>query len=305
MKKLLNIDGGGVRVYFPLLIINYIEKKTNKKIIDMFDFYSGVSASSIILSAILTKYSVEEVINIFKEISKKIFYKSYFYTVRSGFGLFNSKYPECYINQEFSKFFSELKLSNAKKPLSILSYDLASSTPICWHSYHDTHKEQDLWKVVRGSTAAPTFFPPFVLDNHILIDGGVVTNNLSELIFTHALVHYGHEEEFFQVSIGTGIYNPKVTSTPSGLWSWAGSIINVFSNASGSYEMKTLKELSKIENLKHFYRLEIPLDENIILDDYSAFNKMDKIFETWLVDNQSLLDNICDELMKYDLKDEQ
>ena len=64
------------------------------------------------------------------------------------------------------------------------------------------------------------------------------------------------------------------------------------------------EELSKIENLKHFYRLRIQLDENIILDDYLAFDKMDKIFETWLDDNQTLLDNICDELMKCDLKNE-
>jgi patatin-like phospholipase/acyl hydrolase len=81
MKKLLNIDGGGVRVYFPLLILNYIEKKTNKKIIDLFDFYSGVSASSIILAGLLTNYSVEEIIKKFKTLSAQIFYKSYLYSI--------------------------------------------------------------------------------------------------------------------------------------------------------------------------------------------------------------------------------
>jgi patatin-like phospholipase/acyl hydrolase len=298
MKKLLNIDGGGVRVYFPLLIMNYIEKKTNKKIIDIFDFYSGVSASSIILSAILTNYSIEQVIELFKRIAKIIFYKSYFYTIKSCFGLLQSKYSDYYINTEFEKFFTGLKLSDAKKPLSILTYDLANSSPICWHSFHDTHKEYDLWKLVRGSTSAPTYFPPFILDSHILIDGGVITNNLSELIFTHALVYYGHQEEFFQISIGTGNYNPKITHTPSGLWSWSSSIINVFFNASASYEMNTLKKISKIENLKHFFRLDIDLDKDIKLDDYTAFDKMDNIFAKWLEQNQSWLDAICEQLMK-------
>ncbi len=299
MKKLLNIDGGGVRVYFPLLIMNYIEKKTNKKIIDIFDFYSGVSASSIILSAILTKYSVEEIIELFKKLSKIIFYKSYFYTLSSGFGLFNSKYSDYYINSEFKNFFAGLKLADAQKPLSILTYDLANSKPICWHSFHDTHKEYELWKLVRGSTAAPTYFPPYVLDSHTLIDGAVVTNNLSELIFTHALVHYGQQEEFLQISIGTGHYNPKIKQIPSGMLSWAGSLINVFFNASASYEMNTLKKISKIENLKHFYRLDITLDEDIMLDDYTAFDKMDLIFVKWLEQNQSLLDDICEKLIKY------
>ena len=299
MKKLLNIDGGGVRVYFPLLIMNYIEKKTNKKIIEIFDFYSGVSASSIILSAILTEYTVEEIIKQFKEISKTIFYKSYFYTMSSGFGLFNSKYPDCYINNEFQNFFKGLKLADAKKPLSILTYDLANSKPICWHSFHDTHKEYDLWKLIRASTAAPTYFPPFVLDSHTLIDGGIVTNNLSELIFTHALVYYGQQEDFFQLSIATGNYNPNIIHTPNGLYSWSSSLLNVFFNASASYEMNTLKKLSKIENLKHFYRLEINLEEDITLDDYTAFDQMDQIFAKWLKENQSYLDNICEELNKY------
>lgn len=298
MKKLLNIDGGGVRVYFPLLILNYIEKKTNKKVVDLFDLFCGVSASSIILSGILTKSTVEEVIVLFKDLSKTIFYKSFFHTIRSGFGVFDSKYPDYYINKEFKNFFSELKLSDSKKPLSILTYDLANSKPICWNSYHDTHQNYELWKLVRASTAAPTYFPPFILDSHILIDGGVVANNLSELIFTNALIHFGHNDDFFQLSIGTGSYNPKISNAPTGMWSWSGSIIDVFINASSTYEMNTLKKLSKLNNLKHYYRLDLSLDENIILDDYTAFDKMDKIFEKWLNENQILLDQICEELLK-------
>ena len=39
MKKLLNIDGGGVRVYLSLVILDYIEIKTGKKIVDIFDYF--------------------------------------------------------------------------------------------------------------------------------------------------------------------------------------------------------------------------------------------------------------------------
>ena len=44
MKRLLNIDGGGVRVYFPLLILDYIEQRTGKKILDLFDFCLKISS---------------------------------------------------------------------------------------------------------------------------------------------------------------------------------------------------------------------------------------------------------------------
>lgn len=297
MKKLLNIDGGGVRVYFPLLILKYIENKTGKPITDLFDFYSGVSASSIILSSILTKYSLDDVISLFKQISNNIFYKSYFYTFKSLFGVFNSKYPDYYIDSELQKIFQGLTLGDIKKPLSILTYDLSTGKPLCWQSFNDTHKEYDLWKLIRSSCSAPTYFQPFILNEHILIDGGVITNNLSELIFTHSLSYYGFNEQFFQLSIGTGCYNPKLNNTPSGLWSWSNSLINVFFNASASYEMNTLKKLSNLENIKHYYRLNINLEEDIMLDDYTAFDKMEKIFNKWLEENSSFLDTICNELL--------
>ena len=241
---------------------------------------------------------MEDIISKFRQLSKIIFYKSYFYTIKSGFGFFNSKYSDYYINHELEKYLSGLKLSDVKKPLSILTYDLANSKPICWHSFHDTHKEYDLWKIIRGSVAAPTYYSPFVLDYHTLIDGGVVTNNLSELIFTHALIHYGEQEEFLQISIGTGNYNPKITNIPSGLLSWSGSLINIIFHAYASYEMNTLKKISNVKNLKQFYRLDINLKEDIILDDYTAFDKMDEIFTEWLEQNQTWLDDICEELIK-------
>ena len=59
--------------------------------------------------------------------------------------------------------------------------------------------EMNLWEIVRGSTAAPTYFDPHTVKNiferdgynYRLIDGGVVTNNLSESIFIDALSHFG------------------------------------------------------------------------------------------------------------------
>jgi patatin-like phospholipase/acyl hydrolase len=300
MKKLLNIDGGGVRVYFPLLILDYIEQKTGKKIIDLFDYYSGVSSSSILLSGLLTKYSVKELIKLFKELSKSIFYRSYYYIIKSGFGLFNSKYTDYYINQELKKLFQDLKLSDVKKPLTILSYDLHTSKPIYYDTYSkkeslDSLIDHNLWEVVRGSTAAPTYFPPYNLGSHLLIDGGVVTNNLSELIYSKANTYFEEKENFFQLSIGTGCYKPKMKSKPSGLLSWS-NLLDISFNASSSFEENEFKTLS-LNNVKYFHRLEINLDNDIILDDYNSFNQMDQIFNKWLEKNQNNLDKICDELI--------
>ena len=297
MKRLLNIDGGGVRGYFPLLILDYIEKRTGKQILDLFDYYSGVSTSSIILSGLLTKYSVRELITTFKELSQIIFYRSYYYSISSGFGLIDSKYPDENINDILEKYLKDVKLCDAKKPLSILTYDLVNSKPIWWHSYSSAF-DYNLWEIVRGSTAAPTYFPPYKMDSYLLIDGGIVANNLTELIFTQALTHFGPTDTFFQLSIGTGYYDTKVQEVPSGLLSWSGSMLNVLLNASTLYESSQLNTLQQIKNLKYYYRLDVKLDTIINLDDYNAFDQMDIIFAKWLDDNSDYLNAICDELMK-------
>ena len=136
-KKILNIDGGGVKVYLSLLLLDYIEKKTNKKIIDIFDFYSGVSASSIVLGGLLIDYSVSDMIDMFKNISTNIFSIPYYYKIYSGFGLFNSTYPDYNINNQLEQLCNNKKLCDASKPLSILTYDMNSLKPINFCSYKD------------------------------------------------------------------------------------------------------------------------------------------------------------------------
>jgi patatin-like phospholipase/acyl hydrolase len=295
MKRILTIDGGGVRVYFPMLILQYIENKTNKKITDIFDFYSGVSASSIILSGLLTKYDLQESIKMFKELSKKIFYRSYSYIIKSGFGLFNSKYSDYYINETLKEIYNETKITDINKPFLILSYDIKKNKPALFKSYNNS--DLLLWQIIRASTAAPTYFPPFINEDKILIDGGVAANNLSEITFLSAINHFNNkDDDYFQLSLGTGTFIKKATTIPYGYLSWAPKIIDVLFNASESYDFIELKKLMKIEKLE-YNRLDIMLEKDIILDDYNSFDLMDNIFNSWLLENKDKLDKICSMLI--------
>ena len=296
MKRLLNIDGGGVRVYFSLLILQYIEKKTGKQIIDLFDFYSGVSASSIVLGCLLTGHTVNGLIEMFESISKKMFYRTWWDFFTSLNGLLYSKYSDYYIEYEFKKIFQEKRLCQVKKPLCILSYDLISHNPVTFESWSSTNSNIKLWKAIRGSTAAPTYFPPLVYDNYMLIDGGVISNNLSDITYHNAKKLFGPGEKFFQLSIGTGRYLPKITYVPSGLWGWLG-LFGVLFSASANYRMGKLLDKPKIPSQSGFFRLDIPLSQDIVLDNYNEFPNMKLIFANWLVHNKCKLDELCNELL--------
>lgn len=297
MKKLLNIDGGGVRVYWSLLVLKYIENTTQKKIIDLFDYFTGVSASSIVMGCLLTKYSLDELINLFDQITNKIFYRTYTESLLSLNGLVDSKYSDYYIEQEFKKIYEDMELSQVKKPLTLLSYDILSDTPISFESWNSETSNIKLWQAIRGSTAAPTFFPPFVYNNHMLIDGGILSNNLSEFTYQSAKKYYGQGEQFLHVSIGTGRFLPKINHKPTGLLDWTGLFGMLFS-ASANYQMYRLLNKPKISNEPGFHRFDFNLQEEICLDDYKSMDKLKGFFNDWICDNAEKLDEICKELIK-------
>jgi hypothetical protein len=136
--------------------------------------------------------------------------------------------------------------------------------------------------VVRASTAVPIYFPPMKLDDYLLVDGGVVANNLSEHILLYSLEHWGQNEEYYQLSLGTGTYYPNYEKS-NGLFSWSNKIFSLLFNASSTYELTNVKKLGKFEPLKVFHRLNFELDSDIGLDDYTSFDKLDKMYNKWSV----------------------
>ena len=48
VKKILSIDGGGIRGVIPALVLAEIEKRTNKRVADMFDLIAGTSTGGIL-----------------------------------------------------------------------------------------------------------------------------------------------------------------------------------------------------------------------------------------------------------------
>jgi hypothetical protein len=72
--------------------------------------------------------------------------------------------------------------------------------------------------------------------------------------------------------------------------------MDVLFSATSNYEMSTLNKISHFEKLKTYNRIDIELNDPIVMDDYTAFDKMDSIFNMWLNIYQGELDRICLEL---------
>lgn len=80
MKKILSIDGGGIRGIIPARILADIESQTNKQIFELFDLIVGTSTGGIIALGLVkphsikknsAKYSAEEIAELYEKNGKK------------------------------------------------------------------------------------------------------------------------------------------------------------------------------------------------------------------------------------------
>lgn len=87
-RKILSIDGGGIRGIIPATILNYIEEKTGKRIGAMFDIIAGTSTGGILALGLAMRnsdsssnheaeYTAAELVHFYRKHGKKIFTENF------------------------------------------------------------------------------------------------------------------------------------------------------------------------------------------------------------------------------------
>jgi patatin-like phospholipase/acyl hydrolase len=312
MKNILSIDGGGIRSYIPLRMLNYIENKTQIPISELFDYFSGVSAGALIVTMILIKneegkqkYSTNEILNLFEVQCKKIFESTYSTRLQKGFGLFGSKYEHNNITENFKNTYGDLKISDLLKPLSISTYDLISGKPYYFNL--ERNSDNKLQDVLRATTAAPTYFEPHEMKindiTYLFVDGGIVTYSPIKSCFLDANIFYNKTNEknnFYTVSLGAGYFDLKHNpndKTNSGFIYWYKKILEIYLSGSSDefeHELYIIGDLIKGNIAKRF---DININKYIQIDDTTAFPILKNIMDTWLQENQEQMDKLCADLL--------
>ena len=316
MKNILSIDGGGVRIYFPLRILGEIEKRLNVHIHELFDYFTGVSAGSILIGMLLKgsngtpQYTIDELCELLEKNAPRIFHKSWSNRFKTLGSLIGPTYSSESIETCFQDLYENVTLKDLIKPACIVSYNMLNNSPVYFTA--EEYPDLELWKCVRASTAAPTYFYPYEFEykqqEYVCIDGGVITNNPSEICLLKALKQ--QRQKYFTFSLGTGYYadNKKHERSfwkkflPSyGLLYWSSDILNTIFNASSNSQIMDLETInSLIENKEshRFYRVNIRMNENIGLDDVYSFGRMKSIADEWILKNTEEIDFMCGNLMK-------
>jgi len=321
MRKVLSIDGGGIRGIIPAMILAEIEGRTGKRTAEVFGLVAGTSTGGI-LALGLTKpgqnggpeYSAKKLIDLYETEGGKIFSIPVWHRIHSTGGLAEEKYPAKGIEEVALEYFGDVRLAQAHKEVLVTAYEIERRGPWFFKRRHarDENREGDnflMRDVARATSAAPTYFEPLQLTwgphgERAFIDGGVHSNNPAMCAYVEARKIHPGENDFLVLSLGTG---EPTRSMPYeevkgwGLALWAQPILNVVFDGVADTVDYQLRELLPAEgDDRRYYRFQTALaigkDD---MDDASATNiqALKKNAKEIIDENETALETLCAQLI--------
>ena len=229
-RKLLALDGGGIHGLISLEILSRIEELLRGELgrddrfvlADYFDYIAGTSTGAIIAAGLSIGMKVAQVRVFYTDHARKMFRKGSLFTRHLY------KYRAVELKAALQEVFgaeTELGSPILKTLLMIMLRNATTDSP--WPVSNNPSAKYNnpnspgcnlklpLWKLIRASTAAPTFFPPELvpLENHkfVFVDGAVspYNNPAFQLFLMATLKAYRlnwptGEDKMLLVSVGSG-----------------------------------------------------------------------------------------------------
>jgi uncharacterized protein len=228
-KKLLALDGGGLRGHISIEFLACIESALRKRfgredlvLADYFDYVGGTSTGAIISTLVALGAPVAQIREFYLTRGRAMFTRS------NILQLLQSRYVSSRLAEGLREVLGDQTLGSDQLRTLLLLVMRNATTDSPWVlsnnpsatfndlSRPDCNLNLPLWQLVRASTAAPLYFPPEVIDvgsqRFIFVDGGVTMyNNPAFLLFMMATLEPYKlgwpigEDKLLVVSIGTGL----------------------------------------------------------------------------------------------------
>ena len=228
-KKLLALDGGGIRGVITLEVLKRLEQilrersgKPDLVLSDYFDYVAGTSTGAIIATCISIGMTVDAIAKFYHESGPAMFSRA---------GLlkrFWYKFSDESLAEKLQTILGKDTTLDDPKIRTLLMLVLRNATtdspwPVS-NNPHAKYNQRDrddcnlglpLWQLVRASTAAPTYFPPELVtvgkQDFLFVDGGVTMYNnpafqmfLMATLEPYKLQWQTGVEKMLIISVGTG-----------------------------------------------------------------------------------------------------
>lgn len=244
MKRILAIDGGGIRGLIPAIFCEHLEKETKRRIHTLFDLIAGTSTGSILALAFAKPEGgicASDLVEFYTKEGGKIFANP---RGRMRY-LRGTKYDNRKLRELLHSKFGDTRISQALTEVVVPAYDLKHRIPTVFSrgSEHDCYMRD----ACLSSSAAPTYFPPIQIHDKVMADGGLIANNPASFALAKAKELWP-DEELILISLGTGILNTPILFESASRWgvmSWGLPLIDCLFDGTAQATHTVLAQLLK------------------------------------------------------------
>jgi len=332
MKRILSIDGGGIRGIIPGMFIVALEEKIKQlsgnreaHVSQYFDFFAGTSTGGILVAILLypsetdptkPKYSAKEAVDIYLNHGHDIFSTSKWRLFLSKFGLVSELYNEKILEEILFNYFGDTKLSQLIKPSIITAYNIELRKNHLFRQQkavtHGETRDFYLRDVCRATSAAPTFFSVaeiFSLANtrHVLVDGGVFAHNpaISALIEVLKTFNTFNINDIHILSLGTGL-SKNAYNYEDFKKKWAISIgpalVDIMASSSAESNDYFITQLFKsVKKTTNYIRIEpqnlSSIDPALDAASPSNIQKLVALADRLISDHEEIIEKLAKELI--------
>ncbi|WP_341819689.1 patatin-like phospholipase family protein [Wolbachia endosymbiont (group A) of Brachyopa scutellaris] len=305
VKYILSVDGGGIRGIIPAIILAEVEKRTRKRVAEIFDLMAGTSTGGIVVAGLCKKdergnpqYSANDLVEFYQEYGSYIFKSSFFR--RSIFSWLNCAQYSCKnIEYVLNRYFCDSTLADATNNLMLTSYDIKNNAPFFLKSWKEDRNFIKLQDALRATTAAPTYFAPKCLKinniEKVLVDGGVFANNPAACAYASGKRLFPNDD-ILLLSIGTGRTDRSIRYSNSrrfGKIGWIKPLLNVMFASSLDAVNYQLDQVIADKYIRIQSQLKVASPE---MDNITPKNikYLQQEANAMIKDNQELIDKFCD-----------
>lgn len=282
---ILSIDGGGIRGVIPAQILCLFEEEYGVRISEIVDCFAGTSTGGIIALGLAVpdeenptqaKYSASWIKDLYVTKGETIFQNDLWHWLETLGGLLGPQYETEALSKLLEEMLGDIKLSELVKDTFITSYSVSTNHPFLFEHFGSyTLHDADLVDIALSTSAAPTYFPSYMLKGENLIDGGVFANDPAGWAYCELFKRDElNDKEVYILSLGTG----EFPETPEGetslnLISSAEEVITALFDATNEQVVELVSLLEK-EHKIHFMRWQPTLisSEQVEMDNVSKEN---------------------------------
>lgn len=232
-RKILAIDGGGIKGAFPAAFLAAIEEATGKPIADHFDLIAGTSTGGIIALGLGLGLSAKDILRFYQENGRQVFGRevdsaglwgrvnSYWRKQeRRVRQLVGPAYDPLALRTALEGAFGAKRLADSAVRLVIPAYSINTRSVYVFKTAHhqrfEVDHKQTAVNVALATAAAPTYFPAHTMTGDaLLVDGGVWANNPAGIAAVEAVGVLGWQGDSLRI-LSLGCTEPLYTCPPSG-----------------------------------------------------------------------------------------